>query len=102
MITQMSLAVLVHVHAINVGPIFFRVGPNPPERRQKGARTGQVKPLEWLKYALFLCHPYCTHMQWMTYREGAILSLTHSPTHSLAHSAVSSMCNRLLCSAGSL
>ena len=43
----------------------------------------------------FLCHPYCTHEQWMTYCEGAILSLTHS-LHRY------SICNRWLCSAGSV
>ena len=37
-----------NAHAINAGPIFSRVGPSPPERREErrknGARTGLENP----------------------------------------------------------
>ena len=36
--------------------------------------------LEGTMLISFLCHPYCTQVQWMTNRKGAILSLTHSLT----------------------
>ena len=49
---------------------------------------------EWKVYIFksvtlaFLCHPYFMHVQWIAYCEGAILSLTRSLAHSLAHSVV--------------
>ena len=60
--------------------------------------------LYWIRQIAFLCHPYCTHVQWMTYCEGVILSLTrplaHRPLTRSLHCY--SICNRWLCSAGSV
>ena len=78
----------------------------PHKKRQNNAtlkytlvpKSYSPKLSDLIPFSSFLCHPYCTHVQWMTYREGAILSLTRSLTRSLRFY---SMCNRWLCSAGS-
>ena len=49
----------------------------PMSLPHRGRGRGRLLPLNDHTF-WFLCHPYCTHVQWKTYCEGAILSLTHS------------------------